>query len=254
MNYTDEDYEQLEHEERTLTDEAIASMVLLLASGKTELEKELSDFYQRYGKDGVITYKEARKWVSEKDHRKRLTVLMLTVDGIFQTTHSKILPQFETMVKDIISMEMDFFDTDIEFDKLVYHDWGVDELNWLDRLEKNVELWEYNIIGDLKRSFVKSESIDKVMERMDKRFDSMATVINRLVLTESTAVGSLTRREIFKELGVTKYRYYTMEDERTCKVCGELHGKVFPISAYEVGVTASPMHPLCRCFEIPIVE
>ena len=254
MKYTDEEFEQLEHEERDLTDEAIAAMILLLTSSRNELKKELSDFYQRYGKDGVVTYAEARKWVSEKDHRRRLTVLIYFLHDSFQKTLSNISPTFEGMVKDIIGKETKFFDVEVDVDKLTYMEWGTDEANWLDRLDDNVSLWEYNIASDLKRSLLKRENIDKVLERIDKRFDSIERVIYKLTLTESTAVGSLARREIFKELGVTKYRYYAMEDERTCEVCGELHGMTFPISAYEIGVTASPMHPHCRCFEIPIIN
>ena len=252
--WTDEQFEQLEHEERDLTDEAIASMILTLNLTRNDLKKELRSFYQQYGKDGVVTYKDVRKWISEKDHRRRLTVLLLTVHDGFADTYSKMIPQFQTMVQDVIGKESEFFDTELDVDKLLFTDWGSDELNWLDRLEEDVELWEFTVSSDLKRSFIRGENIDRVLERMDKRFDSMEKVITKLTLTESTAVGSLARREIFKELGVTKYRYYAMEDERTCETCGELHGKTFPISAYEVGVTASPMHPYCRCFEIPIRE
>lgn len=229
-------------------------MLATLTSTQVELEKELRSFYQKYGKDGVVTYTEARKWVDEKDHRRRLTVLILFLHDSFQNTLSNISPTFEGMVKDIIGKETKFFDIEVDVDKVAFMEWGTDELNWLDRLDNDVSLWEYNIASDLKRSLLKRENIDKVLERLDKRFDSIERVINKLTLTESTAIGSLARREIFKELGVTKYRYYTMEDERTCEVCGELHGKTFPISAYEVGVTAGPMHPYCRCFEIPIMN
>jgi SPP1 gp7 family putative phage head morphogenesis protein len=229
-------------------------MILSLNLTRNELKKELSNFYQKYGKEGVVTYTEARKWVSEKDHRRRLTVLILFLHDSFQKTLSNISPTFEGMVKDIIGKETKFFDVEVDVDKVAFMEWGTDELNWLDRLDNDVSLWEYNIASDLKRSLLKRENIDKVLERMDKRFDSIERVINKLTLTESTAIGSLARREIFKELGVTKYRYYTMEDERTCEVCGALHGMTFPISAYEVGVTASPMHPYCRCFEIPIMN
>lgn len=233
----------MEQEELEITEEALIVMLAMLTSTQTELEKELRNFYQKYGKDGVVTYSEARKWVSGEDHRRRLTVLLLFLHDSFQKTLSNISPTFESMVKDVIGKETKFFDVEVDVDKVAFMEWGTDKDNWLDRLDDNVSLWEYNIASDLKRSLLKRENIDKVLERMDKRFDSIERVISKLTLTESTAVGSLARREIFKELGVTKYRYYTMEDERTCEVCGELHGKTFPISAYEVGVTASPMHP-----------
>ena len=252
--YTDEQFEKLEQEERTLTDEAIALMILALASTKSNLERELRNFYQKYGKDGVVTYPDVRKWVSEKDHRRRLSVLLLLVSSEFNSALSNITPQFKSFLGEVIVKESGFFDVEIDVEDVLSKTWGADSATWLDRLEDDVELWKSYISVDLKRSFVQREHIDKVIQRLDKRFDSIERIIQKLAYTESTAVGSLARREIFKELGVTKYRYYAREDERTCETCGSMHGLTFPMTAYEVGVTASPMHPWCRCWEVPITD
>lgn len=252
--YTDEQFEKLEQEERTLTDEAIALMILALASTKSNLERELRNFYQKYGKDGVVIYPDVRKWVSEKDHRRRLSVLLLLVSSEFNSALSNITPQFKSFLGEVIAKESGFFDVELDVDDVLSKTWGADSATWLDRLEDDVELWKSYISVDLKRSFVQREHIDKVIQRLDKRFDSIERIIQKLAYTESTAVGSLARREIFKELGVTKYRYYARDDERRCETCGSMHGLTFPITAYEVGVTASPMHPWCRCWEVPITD
>jgi SPP1 gp7 family putative phage head morphogenesis protein len=252
--YTDEQFEHLEQEERDLTDEAIAVMILVLSSTKNNLERELRNFYQKYGKDGVITYSDVRKWVNEKDHRRRLSVLLLLVSGEFSSALSNITPQFKSFLGEVISKESGFFDVDVDVEDVLSKAWGTDGATWLERLEADVELWNAYVSNDLKRSFLRREHIDKVIKRLDKRFDSIERIIQKLAYTESTAIGSLARREIFKELGVTKYRYYAREDERTCETCGSMHGLTFPMTAYEVGVTASPMHPWCRCWEVPIWE
>ena len=96
--------------------------------------------------------------------------------------------------------------------------------------------------------------IDDVIKQLDKRFNSIEKVLDTLVLSESTAIGSMARRLAFRELGINKYQFFTRADERTCEVCGGMHGLTFPISAFEVGVTASPLHPRCRCWEIPIMD
>ena len=250
--YTDEQFEQLEQEERNLTDEAIALMILVLASTKTNLERELRSFYQKYGKDGVISYSDVRKWVSEKDHRRRLSVLLLLVSGEFTSALSNINPQFKSFLTEVISKESGFFDVELDVDDVLSKAWGTDDTTWLERLENDVVLWNAYISNDLKRSFLRREHIDKVIERLDKRFDSIESILKKLAYTESTAVGSLARREIFKELGISKYQFYTREDERRCETCGTMHGLTFPMTAYEVGVTASPLHPWCRCWEVPI--
>jgi SPP1 gp7 family putative phage head morphogenesis protein len=249
--YTDEQFEKVEQEEREITEAAVLVMLAILASTKNELEKELRNFYQKYGKDGVVTWQEARKWTNGKDHRRRLTVLLAFLADSFDKLHLKLNPEFDAFVTKVIAKEFDFFDVELkDFDI----SWGIDESTWFKRLSDDVELWNVNVANDLKRSFMRQDKVEDVIERLNKRFMSMENVVQKLAMTESTATGSLARREIFKELGVKKYRYYAREDERTCDVCGSLHGLVFPVSAYEIGVNASPMHPWCRCWEVPIVE
>lgn len=250
--YTDEQLDQLEQEEHSLTEEAIITMILLLNTTKKNLKKELRSFYQKYGKDGVITYQEARKWVSTKDHRKRLNVLLLFVATEFNDLLSKLSPKFEQMLTNVVQKESDFFNIEVDLDDILDTPWGVDESIWYSRLMDDVELWTAYVGNDIKRSMLRKDSVDDIINLLDKRFMSIERILNRLGLTESTAVGSLARREIFKELGIKKYRFYAREDERTCEQCGSLHGLIFPITAYEVGVTASPIHAHCRCWEVPI--
>ena len=151
----------------------------------------------------------------------------------------------------MVKKEFDFFDVDLDADILDIA-WGIDEATWFTRLADDVELWNANVANDLKRAFMRHDNVEDVIAKLNKRFTSMESVLSKLAMTESTAVGSLARREIFKELGISKYQYYAREDERTCEVCGSLHGLVFPISSYEIGVNASPIHPWCRCWEVPI--
>ena len=252
--YTEEEFILLEQEEREITDEEILAILLILANVKNNLEKELRDFYFKYGKDGVITYAEARKWVSEKDHQRRLTALLFLVGVTFSSALTDIETHFRKFLTEVIGKESTFFGVPVDIDKLLTRKWGVDDLYWLERLEADVNLWKAYIGNDLKRAMHQGKHLDDVLKQLDKRFSSIDSAMQSLGLSESTAVGSLSRQAIFKELGVTKYQFYTKEDERRCEQCGAMHGLIFPISAYEVGVTASPIHPRCRCWEVPIME
>lgn len=229
-------------------------LLLLLSSLKEDLQGELQKFYRKYGSDGIVTYQEARKWVSDKDHKRRLTVLLLAITTKFNLTLPQLNSKFKSLLKDISGKESGFFDVEIDVDKVLNTKWGVDDSKWSNRLSDDVVLWTAYVMNDIKRSMIKQDDIDKVLNQIDKRFGTIENVMKALVLTESTAVGSIARREIFKELGVEKYQFFTRADERTCDVCGSLHGVIFPMSAYEVGVTASPVHPRCRCWEVPIWE
>lgn len=252
--WTDEQFDELEQEEHSLTEEAIIAMLLLLGVTHDELTKELRDFYSKYGNDGVVTYQEARKWVSSKDHTKRINLLLIVLGDRFTTLLDDLTDSFDSFIPDIIAKESKFFNVELDVDDLMYIKWGADDLNWLTRLEDDVNLWLYTVTSDIKQGLLKQVDIDTILETLDKRFVSMEKVLKRLALTESTAVGSIARKQIFKELDIKKYRFYAREDERTCEHCGSLHGLIFPITAYEVGVTASPIHAHCRCWEVPIVE
>jgi SPP1 gp7 family putative phage head morphogenesis protein len=251
--WTDEQFDELEQEEHALTEEAIVATILLLKSTKADVEKELRSFYQQYGKDGVVSWNDVRKLTNGKHPRRRMTVLLLFLADRFEELHTKLTLKFTTLLTKVVKKEFDFFDVDLE-DDIITTPWGVDDATWLTRLSDDVDLWEAYVGSDLKRSFMRQADIDEVLEQLDKRFMSMERIIKRLALTESTAVGSLARRQIFKELGIKKYQFYAREDERTCEHCGALHGLIFPMTAYEVGVTASPIHAHCRCWEVPIVE
>lgn len=252
--YTEEQLTQLEQEERELTDESIAIMLLILTTTKGNIEKELRDFYQKYGKDGVVTYAEARKWVSEQDHQRRLTALLAFLSGTFVSALLDMKSEFERMLKLVIGKETGFFNVEISWKAILEMPWGVDEATWLKRLTDDVDLWNAYIAVDLKRAFMSGKTLDEVLKLLNKRFTSIESIVQTLGLTESTAIGSLARRKIFAELGITKYQFYTKPDERRCETCGSMHGLIFPISAYEVGSTASPIHPRCRCWEVPIVD
>ena len=254
--YTEEQFEQLEQEERTITDEAILFMLLLLAETKSTLEKELRDFYSKYGRDGVITYAEARKWIGGSDRRRRITALLAFVQANFTELQTKLTPEFREMLEKVIGKEVAFFNVEPKdiADKSLHESWGADDKTWEERLADDIALWCAYILTDIKQHFVKGKSIDELITKLNKRFATMESLLTTLGLSESTAVGSIARRMIFKELGVSKYQFYTKADERTCEICGSMHGLIFPISAYEIGVTASPLHPRCRCWEVPIMD
>lgn len=54
--------------------------------------------------------------------------------------------------------------------------------------------------------------------------------------------------QAFRDSGVPMVAWFTREDERVCKVCGERHGEVFPIG----DAPQIPAHPRCRCWYIPV--
>lgn len=253
--FTDEELELLEESEYEYTEEAIATMILIINSLKSDVEKELRNFYQKYGTDGVITYSEARKWVSAKDRRRRILVLLALIGSRFEHAKNSFKSVFRSTLEDIVIKEKQFFDVDIDdIEDVINHKWGADELNWISRVDNDFESYEARILAEIRRRMIQQDDVDDVVDVMNDILDQLQRRERGLLITESTAVNSFARQTIMRELGASKYRFYAREDERTCEYCGSLHGKVFPISQFEIGVTASPIHPHCRCWEVPIIE
>ena len=247
--YDEEYLQQLADDEDEMSEAAILAMISVVTSSQSELEKELRLFYQKHGTDGVITYSEARKWVNERDHRRRLTLLALLLSDTFSKVFSDVRPIFQSLTDNIIKQEFDYFGVAPDPPSLR---WGSDNSDWFNRLSDNVIAWESKIMLDIKRGMLTEKNIDEMLKTLDKRFMSIENILQRLVVTETTAISSIARKAAFKELGIGKYKFYAQVDERTCEQCGALHGLIFPISAYEVGVTAPAIHTNCRCYTLPI--
>ena len=61
-------------------------------------------------------------------------------------------------------------------------------------------------------------------------------------------------QQSYQECGIEKYRFLATLDTRTCPICGELDGKIFPVSNMKTGVNCPPMHSGCRCTTVAVVS
>lgn len=76
----------------------------------------------------------------------------------------------------------------------------------------------------------------------------------RLVRTECNYIAGQARMAAYKDAGIKKYMFHCLLELKTCQKCGELDGKIFPVSEQKVGVNMHPMHPHCRCMEGPALS
>lgn len=51
----------------------------------------------------------------------------------------------------------------------------------------------------------------------------------------------------YRDAGVTRVRWVTVEDEARCEHCARLHGRIFKLN----DIPAKP-HPHCRCYVVPV--
>lgn len=253
MTYTEEQLKALGAEEDELTEEELVLLLAILRVTLSDLEHELRVFYQKYGTDGVVTYADVKKWVSSKNHTKRLFFLNQTIAGLFEASMDEFTKAFETHLTQIISNESKFFGVKLNVDELLNTVWGVDESTWLRRLAEHRDRWTTVICNDLKVSFLKQDDIIDVIKQITKRGESIETVMKRLWRTESNAISSICRQKAYETLGIKKYKFVHV-DGCSCEKCSDLHGRVFPVSEYEVGITANPLHPNCNDTTMPVTD
>lgn len=251
--YSEDELSQLKNEEDELTEAELAALLATLHITLSSLENEIRLFYQKYGKDGIITYSEAKKWISASDHTRRLTLLHRSIAELFDTGFGEFSQSFSDHLENIASLEAQFFGVEIDISNILETQWGIDNSTWLKRLTAHNHRWATQIANDLKLSFLKQEDVLDVLENVAKRGKSMETILKRLWRTEANAVSSIARHEVYKTLGVTKYRFLHL-DGCVCEVCSGMHKQVFPISEYVVGVTANPLHPNCGDITEPILN
>jgi SPP1 gp7 family putative phage head morphogenesis protein len=73
-----------------------------------------------------------------------------------------------------------------------------------------------------------------------------ATLIAR---TETLRAHNEGRKVFYRQVGITKVRWLIADDERTCKVCRALAGKVFGVDE----VKGPPAHAACRCCTTAVI-
>ena len=54
----------------------------------------------------------------------------------------------------------------------------------------------------------------------------------------------------YREVGVSKVKWLTAQDERTCPECAPLDGRVFKIDE----APGPPKHPACRCTVVSVLD
>jgi len=97
------------------------------------------------------------------------------------------------------------------------------------------------VARDIGRVVKDKDAFRRAGKTVFKTAQRRATLIAR---TETLRAHNEGRKVFYRQVGVTKVRWLIADDERTCKVCRALDGKVFGIDDVE----GPPKHPGCRCY------
>lgn len=136
-------------------------------------------------------------------------------------------------------------------DALIRRPWAQDGKVFSDRIWSNKEKLVNALHTELAQCIIRGDAPMKAIARLAKKMGTGKVQAGTLIMTEAAAIASASQKECFRELGVEKYEFDATLDGDTCDVCAGMDGQIFPMSQYEIGVTAPPVHPRCRCCTLP---
>ena len=141
--------------------------------------------------------------------------------------------------------------TGTEIQKVLSRPWTPDGQTFRDRVWVNKQALVNSVNTNLTQMIMRGEAPDRAIKAIAKQFNVSKNKAGRLVMTESAAFSSAAQKDCFSALDVEYYKIIGTLDSETCELCGELDGKVYKMSDYQVGATAPPFHPWCRCCTAP---
>lgn len=141
-----------------------------------------------------------------------------------------------------------------EIDAILKKPWAQDEKVFSDRIWQNKEKLIQELHTELTQSIIRGASPQKAIGNLARKMNVSKSQAGNLIMTESAAISAAARKDCFNELGVDRYQFDATLDGKTCEMCGALDGKVFKMSEYEIGITANPIHPRCRCCTAPYCD
>jgi SPP1 gp7 family putative phage head morphogenesis protein len=124
--------------------------------------------------------------------------------------------------------------------------WTADGRTFSDRIWKQKQDLLDEAHTRLTQNMMLGKAPDEAIRAIAAKFGASRRDAGRLVMTESAYFANAAQRKAFADLGVEEYEIVESLDAATCGLCGGLDGKVFPMAAFEAGVTAPPFHPFCR--------
>ena len=224
-------------------------MKLIEATGDEELLLELNTLAMksRISRLEEMFY-QCSKYINEvyESTNKRLTVAYSSTikDNYYQTI-------FDIHKSIGVGVSFSYIDNDMIKEILAFP-WSGRHYSqnlWINRTKlKNA------MVQELTQMIIQGKGVKETSRALSKKLDADYKNCLRLIHTEHSYFMSEATAKAYEELDVEMYQYSSALDKRTCESCGALDGEIFKLVDRKVGVNASPLHPLCRCTELPYVE
>lgn len=230
------------------------------------------DEYIEYGKKNAINQKWMKQLenASSRVHISRLESLQLQLQQHVEKLYGGQIEGFERLMKE--AYQTQYYHTAFEVQKafeigftlqaldetkltkVISKPWTADNQTFSSKIWRDRNLLLDTLHTELIQSMARGEAPDRMISSIAKKMNTSRSNAARLVLTESAFFSASAQKDAFGELDVEKYEIIATLDSRTSSICQSMDGKIFKITDFEPGVTASPFHPNCRSCQAPYFE
>lgn len=139
-------------------------------------------------------------------------------------------------------------------EKVITTPWSADGSNFSERIWKQRAQLVNDLRTGLTQTIIRGQSPSVLIDSFAKKFDVSKRRAGTLLMTESAFIASACEKDAYNELGVKEFEVLATLDTLTSEICRGMDGQHFPISQYEIGVTAPPFHPNCRTTTVPYFD
>jgi len=244
---------------------------MLNAKELAELKWDVQE-YIRYGQDNAIN----GQWIKELEnasarfHISRLEALKLQTQQSLEVMFGDQLDTLDQTMREVyksgyyrtayeiqrgVGVGWDFATLDDKtISKVINKPWAADGANFSSRVWGNRQKLVNELNQTLTQNIVLGQDPQKAIDAIAKKMNTSKANAGRLVMTEEAFFSSAAQKDCFNELDVEEFEIVATLDSHTSEICQDMDGKHFPMSQWEVGVTAPPFHVYCRTTTVPYFE
>lgn len=249
-------------------------------------EKELANYFQKYGKDDVIEYRVLLEKLSKEEcelvyqnwdnfvkkypdyaHLTPVRENIYKLDRLQGLQEDIKIGLYEVGIKSELR-SLDFMKDKAEMgykaldgksslakkllESTVNKSWCNGE-NFSARIWKNTERLTVLLQGAVRDAMIRGASFKETCKFVQRKMKTGYMETARLVYTENTFLANESSILAFESNGYHEYIYSSILDGRTSDICENLNGEKFKIEDRQAGLNFPPMHPNCRSsFEVVI--
>lgn len=241
---------------------------MLSARELAELKWDVQD-YIRYGQENAVNGQWIRELenASARFHISRLESLKLQTQQSLEVMFGNQLDTIDSTMREIyksgyyrtayeiqrgVGVGWDFSTlNDRTISKVINKPWAADGANFSARVWNNRQKLVNELNQSLTQNIVLGRDPQKAIDEIARKMNTSKNNAGRLVMTEEAFFSSAAQKDCFVELDVEQYEIVATLDSHTSEICQEMDGKHFPMSQWEVGITAPPFHVWCRTTTVP---